>query len=41
MLVAALATVRTAGKAAYAASCRRRVEDRSDKDARFGGYLDF
>lgn len=39
-LVAAIATVRTVGKAAYTARCRKCAEDRFDKDARFGEYLD-
>ena len=39
-LVAAIATVRKAGKAAYIARCRKWAEDRFDKNARFGEYLD-
>jgi putative colanic acid biosynthesis glycosyltransferase len=39
-LVAAIATVRKVGKAAYTARCRKCAEDRFDKDARFGEYLD-
>ncbi len=38
-LVAAIATVRKVGKAAYIARCRKWAEDRFDKNARFGEYL--
>jgi putative colanic acid biosynthesis glycosyltransferase len=39
-LVSAIATVRKAGKQAYTGKCRKWAEDRFDKDARFGEYLD-
>ena len=39
-LVAAIATVRKVGKAAYSAQCRKRAQDWFDKDARFGEYVE-
>jgi glycosyltransferase involved in cell wall biosynthesis len=39
-LVAAVAAMRKNGKESYAASCRKRVADRFDKDERFAEYLD-
>lgn len=38
-LVAAIATVRKVGKAAYSVHCQRRARARFDKDARFAEYL--
>jgi glycosyltransferase involved in cell wall biosynthesis len=39
-LVAAIATVRKVGKAAYSDHCRKWAEEWFDKDARFGEYVD-
>jgi glycosyltransferase involved in cell wall biosynthesis len=39
-LLAAIATVRKVGKAAYSEQCRKRAQDRFDKDARLGEYVE-
>jgi putative colanic acid biosynthesis glycosyltransferase len=39
-LVAAIATVHNDGKAAYSEQCRKRAQDRFDKNARFAEYVE-
>ncbi|MHB8056657.1 MAG: glycosyltransferase [Desulfuromonadaceae bacterium] len=39
-LVAAIATVRKAGKAAYSAHCQKRAQEWFDKDTRFAEYIE-